>query len=505
MLGGPLEDAQRLRQQVGEAPLDGFTIRSASSLLASHSDRGRSVGIFLPEIRAVHNSTVPFSLNEGSLWAGRGLNLEITGGVRVTVGALTFVLVPQITRSQNLEFQTLPYPLGQEPERSKYAAPWYYPPESIDRPQRFGDDPLTAFTLGQSSLSIDVGPVAVGAATENLWWGPARMNALVMSDNAPGIPHLFVRTGQPARTPLGSVEAMWMVGRLGVSGYFDEIDPGPRSISALTATLRPAFEPDLSIGFARAVYARSDEQVAWIGHAFDVLRDVGRPARDAAAEERVGTADQVFSVFGRWVFPRSGVDLYGEWGRTERPASIRDFLEAPNHTQGYTVGARWAHPVRDSLFLSLGGELTNLELSSTYRSRPTLSWYTSPAVTEGYTHKGRVIGAAIGPGASSQWIDADLVSPRWKVGVFVGRIRWDNGVFYTRAYRSTYLGHDVSVHTGVRGGIDVGPFMVEGEFASYGRYNYLFQHIPTSIDEIESVDIGNRTLRLTIGRAASFR
>src|SRR5690606_14814610 len=119
---------------------------------------------------------------------------------------------------------------------------------------------------------------------------------------------------------------------------------------------------------ARAVYARSDDQAGWLDHAFDVLKDVGRPARQTEAGEPLGTADQIFSFFGRWVFPESGMEIYGEWGRTERPASIRDFLEAPNHTQGYTVGAAWTGPVRDSLLISIGAEATNLELSSTYRS-----------------------------------------------------------------------------------------------------------------------------------------
>jgi hypothetical protein len=96
------------------------------------------------------------------------------------------------------------------------------------------------------------------------------------------------------------------------------------------------------------------------------------------------------------------------------------------------------------------------------------------------------------------------VGGRWKVGAFLGRIRWDNGVYYSRAYLSTYLGHDVSVHGGVRGAFNFGAFMIEAEIASYGRYNYLFQHLPESIDRIDSVDIGNRTLRLGIGRAASF-
>src|SRR5690606_3730528 len=122
-----------------------------------------------------------------------------------------------------------------------------------------------------------------------------------------------------------------------------------RSFSALAVTLRPAFERDLTVGFARAVYAAADGFWVSPAAAFDVFRSVGRP-NDRPLNEllREPGADQVFSLFGRWIFPAAGFETYAEWARYEQPVSLRDFLVLPHHSQGYTLGLQWARSMSDS-------------------------------------------------------------------------------------------------------------------------------------------------------------
>lgn len=522
-LGGEGEDRIRLEQLLDGASTSGFLLRSSSTLLAADTAAKDSstLSVLSPEMRVVYNSSIPYSLNEGALWAGRGRNIELSAGVVARSGPFTLILLPHVLLQQNQDFQTLPYPSYLVPARSAYASPWYPAGESIDRPSRFGDDPIYGFSLGQSSLTADIGPAAVGVTTENLWWGPGIRNALVMSNNAPGFPQIFVRTARPLQTVLGAVEGRWLVGGLSDSGYFDDDPIGDkRSLSALALTLRPAFDPNLTVGFTRSVYAPIRRSIDWTDSWLDVFRNVGRPAASAAALAALqdGSADedeapypvlgpdQIFSFFGRWVFPEAGFEAYGEWGRTERPSGVRDFLVSPHHTQGYTVGLQWATRLRSGSAFRLQTEVTNLELSSTYRHRPTLSWYTSASVPHGYTNRGRVLGAAIGPGASSQWLAADYLDRAWQIGVFAGRVRWDNGAFYRQTYSSpTYLGHDVSVLGGIRGAFNVGPVGVMAEIQTATRLNYLFQHIPYSQADILSTDIRNHTLRLTLGRARDLR
>lgn len=494
------DDWFRVQQIVGEAPTDGYLIRSphAQTPALEEDSTGLRWAPVAPRLRVVRNSRIPFSLNDGAMWAGRGVNMELTAGIRARYGRLSIVLAPQILVHQNEDFQTIDYPFD---DRSRFASPWHTQPESLDLPLRFGDESFTVLSLGQSTVAVDGGPVEVGASTENQWWGPGIRNAIVMSNNAAGIPHLFLRTSSPVFTRVGAFEAKWMVGALTESDYFDRITSNDtRSISAFAATFQPVWEPNLTLGLARAVYAPVEAASRTPFRLFDVFRDVGRPnALPATDPTREPGPDQIFSLFGRWILPESGVEIYSEWARHERPVSVRDFLVSPNHTQGYTLGLQWATPVtRESLFFRLQSELTNLEQSATFRQRRVTSYYESRPVPQGYTQRGQVIGASIGPGASSQWIAADLLSSRGQFGVFAGRIRWENDAYYVSRPGANILSHDVSVFRGVRGGYRFGFVDVFAEMTFGERLNYLFQNRSGFIDQVDAVDKENTTFRLVL-------
>lgn len=456
-IGGDSDERARIAQLRGLTRTDGYLLRSASALLAplpGDSARLRWI-LVLPEYAAVYNSALPFSLNDGAMWAGRGWNQDLRVGLHAEWKRVSLTLAPEILISENLSYD-LPPPTRRlllSPGRDSLSSPWHTGPSSIDLPLRFGLRGYLHGDPGQSTLSVDWGAVSTGVTTENEWWGPGIRNALVLSNNAPGIPRLFLRTSRPVRTGAGSFEARWFVGGLSESSYFDQ-DPtnNLRSISAIAVTWVPLGQPDLTLGFARTVYAPVDgwARVPW--RLFDVFRDRGWQQRtgDTTATP---SRDQLFSLFGRWVFPADGLALHFEWGRSEPPTSLRDFLAAPNHSQGYTLGLEWATAVRGGPgALRVQAEVTNLQQSSTYRDRPVDTWYTGRAAPQGYTQQGQVIGAAIGPGASSQWLGIDYVAPTWRVGLFGGRIRWDDDALYAlpRIYaNNTWCSHDVSLFGGV--------------------------------------------------------
>ena len=344
--------------------------------------------------------------------------------------------------------------------------------------------------------------MTTGFTTENEWWGPGIHNAIVLSNNAPGIPRLFVRTGRPIRTHVGSFEARWFLGGLFESPYFDQTTGDDRrSITALAATLMPAGVPGLTLGFTRAVYA---PLVVWqdvFGHVFDVVRDRGwhRAPGDSTS---VPSRDQLFSLFGRWVFPADGLALHFEWARHEPPTSIRDFLTAPNHSEGYTLGLEWATGVRgDRGALRVQAEMTNLEQSSTFRDGPVDTWYTGRAALQGYTQRGQVIGAAIGPGASSQWLGIDYFAPTWRVGLFGGRIRWDDDALYALpriAANNTWCSHDVSLFGGVNAAYGSRWGRFEALVTRGERLNVFYHHLTWCGSGIllEILDARTTTLQL---------
>ncbi|HEY0021077.1 MAG TPA: capsule assembly Wzi family protein [Longimicrobium sp.] len=491
--GGWAEDRLRLSQLAGRAPTAGFLLRTASAL-APAPPAGPLV-LLLPEARLVHNSNLPFSLNQGGMHAGRGANLLVSAGVRAHAGPVSVTLFPRFIREGNREFQTLVY-AGDE-ARSPFASPWHWGIESADLPLRFGRRSRIRAGLGESAVTVTAGAVRAGASTESQWWGPGVRNALVLSSNAGGFPHLFLATSRPLRTRAGTVEARWILGRLSQSAYFDTLTNRPRALSGVVATLQPAFDPGLTLGFARTVYGPA----GGAGRAFDAFRGVGHPNVTAAGDTARAPGegrDQVASVFFRWVFPASGLEAYGEWARTDLPSSLRDLLEQPDRSQGYTVGAQWAAPAGAGL-VRVQAEATTLEQTPRAGKR-VASFYTSRAVPQGYTHRGQVLGAAIGPGGSGQWLAADYVRPGWRAGALAGRIRWENDAMYRLAPQPSPNAHDVSVFAGARGAYRVGPFDLAAELVVGRRANYLFQNVATGTER-RTVDVPNRTLTLTLSPA----
>jgi hypothetical protein len=498
--GTTADDDMRLAQLLGRTGSAGYLIRSPSSTAPSLTGgAGLSLRweLIAPHARLVHNSDLPFSQNQGAMWAGRGSNYALMVGVRAALGPLTVTWAPEWFHQQNLDFQTI---VNADPERSPWASVWHLRPESIDQPQRFGPDAFTTATPGQSSITLDVGPVTAGAATENQWWGPGIRNAIVMSTNAAGIPHVFLRTRRPLESRLGVLDAKWMLGRLEESQHFDFDDANDlRSFSGLAIAFAPGFDRDLTLGLARAVVGTARGSVGREA-AGDAFRSIGQPNAPRRADPlREPGFDQILSLFARWVFPASGFEAYAEWARLEEPTSLRDLIVEAQHSQGYTLGLQWARPVAGRSLVRLQAEATNLEPSSYLHPQRLISSYTSRGVEQGYTHRGQVIGAAIGPGASGQWFAADYLAPRWRAGAFAHRVRWETAAFYTSAPNPPpFFTRDVTVLAGVRGGVRLAGVELTASASTGRRYNYLFQNTGTDFGDDRAVDIRNRTFELSL-------
>ena len=497
LIGSGAEDRRRLEQLGGNAAPTGWMFRTASSTADTSAVQKGEIrwGLLPGYAELTWNSLLPFSLNDGALWAGRGLSFAAVGGVSARVGRFSLRLAPMLWHSQNQQTSVLP---GGDPGRRAFSNPWHVGAISADIPLRFGHRPTTAIDLGESALWITARGLSGGFSTESQWWGPGIRNALLMSNNAGGFPHAFVTTARPVRTRAGEIEARWVAGGLMESRFFDHHTfNDSRSLSAAAVALTPSIEPHLTFGLARAVYASVSSAGGIPAHAVDALfrwRPGGNPRADTTGR----AAEQLTSVFGRWVFPNDDGEVYGEWGRMIMPISIRSFLVAPQFTQGFTVGAQWVMRSSARSRYRLQVEFTNLEQSPKSRQADTLSFYTSRAVPQGYTHRGQVIGAAIGPGSSSQWFALDRLARHLDVGVFVGRIRWDTDAYYTQTTSIYYNSYDASVYSGVRAaGRHFGREM-SAEFLVQRRYNYLFQNALEGWSPDAVFDRSNTTVRVRV-------
>ena len=400
-------------------------------------------------------------------------------------------LAPTFVYSQNEPFDIVP---DSAPGRSTYSSPWHLPgPGSADLPLRFGDRAVRALYGGDSRVQLRVRNVAVGVTSADEWWGPGIRNALVLSDNAAGIPRAFVQLAHPARTPVGTFDAEYFVGTLTKSLFFDSAAASNyRGISGLRVSFRPAGDTNLTFGVARAVYVASSSVTPSTRAALNVLR-----WRPEAAGNDTTPADQIASVFGRWVFPASGFEVYGEFARMQLPRNLADLIQTYFRTSGFTLGFQWAVDQQAGRALRIQGEASALDQNLAELGPVPIDFYTGNATQQGYTQRGQTIGAAIGPGGSSEWLAVDEIHPRAQLGVFVGRIRWEEGALYRQIYR-TFFSHDVSMLAGIRGGLRLPTLDVNADLTATKRFNYLFQNGSGNAGGGGTVNVINITLATRI-------
>jgi hypothetical protein len=419
------------------------------------------------------------------------------------------IFAPELISSENSDWIIRPFPFDQHvpaipPDRAGdgYVLPYYVASLwSIDQPLRFGKGPIHRFDLGQSTVMFATNRFNLGFSNENEWWGPGIRNAIVLSNNAPGFPHLFIRTAHPLSTRFGLVESRWLVGGLTESKFFDTVSTNNvRSLASVAATLQTAWDPNLSFGVARSVYSTATGwgQVPW--RWLDVLSrtaDTGNATpQDPSGKIR---KDQLFSLFARWVAPADGLEIYTEWARTQLRLNLHDLLVRPNHTQAYTLGLQWRRPAWWGGAFRLQTEITQMEQSATFRDLPQESWYMSTRVIQGYTNRGEVIGGSIGPGASSQWLAMDYVRQSWRFGGYLGRIRWNEDVHSTANFPvyQGYCNHDVTLYPGVRAASISRLGTLTADVAFQNRENAFFENDGGCPNVGIRRDIRNRSLSIT--------
>jgi len=460
-----------------------------SAAFPSYSSRLLWLG---PDVRLVWNSDIPFSVNDGPMWAGRGLNAQIGGGGSASFdvrGTIVHVIAnPVLLYSQNAPF---PIFIDTLSDRSAFANPFHGPGASIDAPLRFGDLYLLRLDPGLSALEVIRDGVRATLTARNDWWGPGIRNTLVMSNNAPGIPRLELALTPPRRTRAGLLEATLIAGTLTESAFFDTLAfDDYRAISGARVAIRPAFDTSLVLGLARTVYSTIESPlIGPLAHAADVLIR-WEPIH---AGQR---SDQITSLFARWAFPQSGFEVHAEWSRSDLPRSLTELLLAFNQTAAYVLGLQWEMPQGIGRAWRLQTEFAYLEQSTVLPGRPVPDYYTSEVSPQGYTNRGQVIGAAVGPGGSSQWLALDYAAPGWQLGSFVERIRWENDALY-RQFAPNFVRHDVTVRAGLRGWLRT-KWTDFGAEAGFGyRFNYLFQNGYANPGGFRFVDVRNLTVSLS--------
>lgn len=421
------------------------------------------------------NTTYPTHGNDGPLWAGRGWNTAVSGGFRVTWGAFSLGTQPVAAYHQNRDFPTA------DLRRTGYS-PFIHSGAgtAIDQPQRFGVDPFWTLHPGQSYIRLDLFGAAIGFSTENLWWGPAQRYPVLMSNTAPGFPHVFVGTSRPADIGIGTVDVELLWGHLAESEYFDADPANNRRLFAGTVVeFRPEPTPNLTLGAARSFLATIPPR------GFALSDYIGRPFGDVLSNP-LGRSNplannQLISLFARWVFPESGFEVYGEWAREDHWEDLQDLLGEFDHSQGVMLGLQRSVRIGDDRWLRIRGELVDVAKGATVRSgRNFWGFYMHSQIRQGYTHRGQVLGASVGPGSDAQFVGADVFTRWGRVGAYLERVRHDNDVYYDRWARYYgYTGHDVELTAGTEYVVFFGSTALFGGTSFSYRWNRNFLGHPS--------------------------
>ena len=376
------------------------------------------VSFLRPEARIIYNTTFPWAHGDGVAWAGVGPTTVARAGVQARFGPLSLTLAPIAFQAENDAFVLMDN--GQDGDR-RFASALS---TEIDLPQRFGDRPYARLDPGQSTVRLDLPLVAAGISTATQVWGPGLSQPLVLGDAGPGFPHVFIGTSVPLNLWIVRVHGRLMVGRLEQSAYSPTpADSGDRLAAGFVATVSPRWTPGLEIGVTRfyhqrwpAVGARLDDlllpfQGLFLSDAY-WLRKYDPSSPDYTPE------NQLASVFARWVFPRSGGEVFGEFLRDDRNHDTRDLIAEPDQQSAFVVGFQKLLRCAPTSYAVLRGELVSNRITylGLLRIQPRL--YTHTALYQGHTHRGIALGSAFAAvGGTGGTIALDVYRPdgRWTV------------------------------------------------------------------------------------------
>ncbi|MDR2484671.1 MAG: capsule assembly Wzi family protein, partial [Treponema sp.] len=216
-----------------------------------------SGGIFMraygPELFTSINTAAPYGQNDGALWQGRGFNAALTGGVRFEGYGIELTFKPQLSFSQNAAFDIM-NPEMSTPNYAGKGDTWGYFWGIVDAPQRFGDKPFFTFDWGDTEIRYTWKTLTIGFGTQAIWLGPAYLNSMLHSNNAPTYPKFDIGLRRQSVTiPLlgwyiGDIEARLWVGRLSESDYFDSDAANDHTMfHGLSFAYAPSFLPGLTL------------------------------------------------------------------------------------------------------------------------------------------------------------------------------------------------------------------------------------------------------------------
>ncbi|MEI8109592.1 MAG: capsule assembly Wzi family protein [Chitinophagia bacterium] len=402
IIGSLEEDSLRIAQLAGKFSSQlSFSVRPVELHPTKISWRKPVFKILPATVITQFNSAKPFGWNDGAMIAANGLQIMGRTGIYARYGIIEVQLAPEWVYAANKEYEN-------SPEWGSNAGGLY-----------------NKIFPGQSSAGIRIGSLSLGISTQNLWWGPGQRSSLLMSNNAPGFLHAYIRSNRPAKTPIGTFEWQLIGARLDsdssrpYENMHLKLTPVTypsswRYQSAFVITYQPKWIPGLFLGMTRTLQ-RYQKDIGLGGTSF-LSRYVPVITKAFLKQNEQNddaeNTDQLASFFFRWLLPKSGWEFYGEWGYNDYNQNVRDYVMDATHSVAYIIGASKLYELRKHQ-LWVGVESLQQSESASNLLRGAGNWYVHGG-DNGYTHWNQIIGAGVGYGANLQSVWAKIINTQTK-------------------------------------------------------------------------------------------
>jgi hypothetical protein len=384
---------------------DGYTVKIKP--IASKGG-GFQVAPLPVQLTALYNSHHPSNSGHGAILPAKGLQTLLSAGVSMRWGILSVQLYPQLHYSQNLAFEEYPTDAP-----AAYFTSMRRSFNGIDQPIRFGQDATVRALPGNSNVSLNLGGIALGVSTENLWIGPGQKNSLLMSDVAEGFLHFKINSTKPLKTFAGNFEGVYWVGKLDGSnrphfsdGSYSQVftpkEDDWRYFTGLSITYSPIFLKGLSIGGTRAFQVYRGDMRDNLRAYFPLFAPLPKEG-EGVLENVELREDQNVGIFARYLIPKAMLDFYFEFSRNDHPLNWRDLIMNIEHNRGYLIGFNKYFQAANGYAYGISAEMTQTQFSINniirwgagipYRG---LGLYDNYQVRHGFTNKGENLGAGTG-------------------------------------------------------------------------------------------------------------
>ena len=357
-----------------------------------------------------YNSHHPYGWNDGPLSFSKGYQFVGSGGVYMRWRNIHLTLRPEFFKTASDPYET--------------NASWGQLTPALSK-----------FTLGQSSLRMDFGPLSVGASTQNLWLGPGQFSSLLMSNNAPGFNHFNIQSNRPLKTPIGSFQLNIIGGKLtynkkqgfenaklklfsltgNITSYL------PNYLSLLSISYNPVFLKNLFLGANRVftIPIQKNPSSNLTNYYLLALKPLFRNNY----QDNALPIDQILTGFAKYIFPKQHAEVYFEYGWNDGASNLRDLILDMSHSAASIYGLKKIQYLTEKIYLNFEVEATQMSQRPSYLQRNAGNWYVHG--NGGYINENQILGAGSGWGNNVQTFAISLNKAWNKYGIKFQHINYD--------------------------------------------------------------------------------